>query len=770
MKKNLFTCFLGKLCPFHNRSRSNPPSFVSYLSDEGAVFRQPQADIFQERSDYLTPSIEAYFPAIGGLFHRQSRSISQAKGLPISNFLYQKWFLQTCLILSILSSSINEVSSQVADPPGADLLHRSMPPRGGDSRSEPYFSFTAQDIDGGPGLLSQKPPLTRPDYFGGDVNLHRSSDIGHPASFPSQKRFSLIHSDQDMKIGLENAGFQSASVSVFGVPIHSDPKSDPQKPTSQSLESYVFGLDTNISLVDTTLSPSQEEAIPSAPSGALIYGEIINPDSLGPLTIDFKSGILPQGEALHDSTIQVALEHGTFFDGVLDPRVKKFQQSIPIEEDFGLLSLKLEDRSILKDFLIFPGDSIKIGIDLQDYSFVFAGPQAHWFEAQHIIIRARKTDHFSKPRELLEIDRDALLDTRDFRLQVEQQESVFGSRIAIYEFGKDGLDHESAILRDTSLSSIPGWQDLQRFRKLLPSDRFHLLESQLIGSFYASHLATFRQYHHGMPLALGDTLSALRAKNTLPDLLEKLDKDLHTALAKGLSPGALDFAREWIATDRILQNKPLENLNTEKFTSPVQEKLIFSAFLRNLETTQLTSESWDHYAALLGSTALAEEFQVLKSTFSPDTYLAPATFHNLEGKELGWKDLKGQPSLLYFYFSGCTHSGNYFRQYLQPFYQEMGKKLGLQIIAISVDNDPELWKSQLTSYSSEEILNLNLPSIQAAEWLRKYKVMAYPRAMLLDKEGRVLSYNLDGNNFPEYAANILSLLDYQQGSSNQSIH
>ena len=531
-----------------------------------------------------------------------------------------------------------------------------------------------------------------------------------------------------------------------------------------------IGSSIKAQVADSPSPQEQKDPRPFAPRGTLIYGEIINPDSIGALTIDFSSGILPQGEALHDSTIQVSLEHGTFFDGVLDPRIQKFQETIPIEEGFGLLSLKLGDRSILKDFLIFPGDSIKIGIDLQDYSLVFAGPQVNWFEAQFAFNRAGKAIQFSNPRELLEIDREALLDTRDYRLQMEQQESVFGSRIAIYEFGKDGLDHEYSILMDTALSSIPGWQDLQRFRKLLTEDRFDLLESQILGSFYASHLATLRQYHHGMPLALGDTLSALRAKESLPELLEKLEKDLHTALGKGLSPGALDLAREWIATDKILRNIPMEDLISEKFISPVREKLIFSEFLRNLETTQLSFETWDHYAGLLGNTALEEQFLVLKSTFSPGSYLAPATFHNLEGKELGWKDLKGQPSLLYFYFSGCTHSGNYFRQYLQPFYQEMGEKLGLQVIAISVDNDPELWKSQLISYSSEEILNLNLPSIQAADWLGKYRVQGYPRAMLLDEEGRVLSYNLDGNNFSEYAANILSLLDYPQGSTKQSIH
>src|SRR5690606_26428599 len=120
-----------------------------------------------------------------------------------------------------------------------------------------------------------------------------------------------------------------------------------------------------------------------------------------------------------------------------------------------------------------------------------------------------------------------------------------GARIAIYEFGRDGLDLEQAILLDTARDNIPGWAALQSFSGRIPGDRFDLLESQLLGAFYASHLATFRKYHYGMPLALGDSSAAHRAREAMPAILTKLDADLTESLAKGLSPGALDLARDW---------------------------------------------------------------------------------------------------------------------------------------------------------------------------------------------------------------------------------
>lgn len=101
MKKIIHTCFLAKLCPFPNRSRTITPLFEPYFCDEGAVFPQPQADIF----------------------HRRSRSISQTEGL------HQKCFLQAFFILLILFGSIINVNSQVAFSPKKELSSPSFHPR-----------------------------------------------------------------------------------------------------------------------------------------------------------------------------------------------------------------------------------------------------------------------------------------------------------------------------------------------------------------------------------------------------------------------------------------------------------------------------------------------------------------------------------------------------------------------------------------------------------------------------------------------------------------
>ncbi len=541
-----------------------------------------------------------------------------------------------------------------------------------------------------------------------------------------------------------------------------DRQNIPETSDTESLDSFFSGLESSGSLVDNSTSQDREGEIPSASGEVLIYGELINPDSLSPLNLDFSEVFLSQGMALSDSSFQIHLQRGTFFDGVLDPRAQKFQARIPVGQGPVLLSLTLGQRNLMQDYLAYAGDSIKIGIDLQDYTLVFAGPQASWFEAQYAAKRAQASARFGEARMVLEDDREGLLAQADNRAQMLAQDTVFGARIAIHEFGRDGLDLEREILLDTSRRAIPGWTALRSYKGRIPEDRLDFLESQLLGAHYARHLATLRKYHYGMPLALGDSVSALRAKSLFPEILAKLDADLSAAMTQGLSPGALDLAREWSATWRQLADTSLEEAIIQKYPSPVRERLLLSSLRRSLRLGGITVEEWDFFAEVLGNTELASAFESLMDTFRPGMPLAPAKFRGLGGELLSLADFRGKPTLLYFYFSTCVHSGNYFRNYLWPIYQEIGEEAGLQLVAVSVDRDPELWRSEIPNYSSPEILNLNLPEDHAEAWLNRYQITAYPRTMLLDPEGKVLSHSLSGTDYEDYKSRILFLLHQDQ--------
>ncbi|WPR77943.1 TlpA disulfide reductase family protein [Algoriphagus sp. NG3] len=130
----------------------------------------------------------------------------------------------------------------------------------------------------------------------------------------------------------------------------------------------------------------------------------------------------------------------------------------------------------------------------------------------------------------------------------------------------------------------------------------------------------------------------------------------------------------------------------------------------------------------------------------------------LAGDTVMLADVVDQPTLLYFYFSTCTHSANYFKRYLWPLYQELADKEGFQLVGISADSDPDLWQSALTDYSSPELTNLRMTEDALDSWIDTYEIVGFPRAFLLDSDGTIRAFKIGGSDYPQLKEKFLELL------------
>jgi peroxiredoxin len=766
MKKILFTCFLGYLCP--PKSKLIPNWFTDFFCCIGTIFPRHWRDIFIPKfRDYLTEGIS---PLIGGLFHRRSRSISrhsknylsdkgavfrqpqadisqkrsdfisQAEGLCISNSLNQKWFVKTFLILSLLLSSINEVSSQVADPPGADLLHKSSSHRSGETRSDTFFSVTAQDIDGGPGL--------QPARCGGSSVF----------SLQSQKVFSLVDSDQDMRIGLENSSFQSASVSVFGIPILSDRQDFPQKPKTQSLVSYVLGLDTSTSLVDNSISLGQGGVIPSAPSGALIYGEIINPDSLGPIQLTFTPYYLDPKSAFLRQEFHIVPSGGEFFDGVMNPMSKKFTVELDQVDRPGYFSLDIKNRPILENYLISPGDSLKISIDLSLMDVLFAGKHAAFYEAQYAIKREQKRMAFNSPRQLVTSRDTPMLQKPENIAKMEKFKGQFGAEMLILEPGTESLDYLLAGLENPGMVLESQLKILGSFADRLSSEQYDLLKAKIYCDLYAGAFSTYRKFYHPMVERKFEETDRELYRERIQKLVDSAKGMKFLPTTQLVSLSFLEMALETTILTGIWERRPFLDVVEVEYLGEVADRLR-AGYLSHYLTALRDGESIiPRFLEATHSSPWKERITNLKRSHVPGDQILPIDLLGLDGREFTRDDLLGRPTLLYFYFSTCSHSANYFQEYLFPLYQDT-KELDYQLIAISVDKDPELWKSRIDKYSDASILNLNLRGDDLDKWVSYYEIYGYPKTMMLDQNGRILSFDIRkaGMTYESFRGDFLDL-------------
>ncbi|MDI1323177.1 MAG: thioredoxin family protein [Algoriphagus sp.] len=492
-------------------------------------------------------------------------------------------------------------------------------------------------------------------------------------------------------------------------------------------------------------------------SGALIYGELINPDSLHPVELVFSPLQLKPDLQWEQQTFPAEIRHGEFFDGILDPRVKKFSVRLPQVSDAAYMSLKVGGHTILENFLVFPSDSVMVGMDLSKLHLVFGGPQAAWFEAQYQLQLSMEKHRFVNPRILFEFDREKMLATGDNRKNWEKGSNGFGSRLMILEQGKDGLDWEIASVL-TPEFEVPARKELEEWKGNIPSDRFELLRTELVSGYLAQKLSSLRRYGVSMSRSLKDSAALAKIGEVYPEIQDHYSsrlkelKDLNSA-------GYLNLVHEWVLFQASIEQKPAMDLIIAGYEGEERERLLFTTLYYTINRSEDPQGELTRFGEFFTLPQWRSKWENLCNRYALNRPLIPAQFRTIAGDPIQLNSFSGKPVLLYFYFSTCTHSANFFKNYLWPLYEETSKSAGYKLIAVSIDNDPELWKNSIPDYSHPELTNLNLPSKEWRAWLDYYLFTGYPRTILLDTKGNLLSLRLKGENYEDFKARFLKLLE-----------
>ncbi|UKJ07646.1 TlpA disulfide reductase family protein [Solitalea lacus] len=127
-------------------------------------------------------------------------------------------------------------------------------------------------------------------------------------------------------------------------------------------------------------------------------------------------------------------------------------------------------------------------------------------------------------------------------------------------------------------------------------------------------------------------------------------------------------------------------------------------------------------------------------------------YPDLNGKKWGPKDFKGKYVIVDFWASWCGPC----RQEI-PHLKEVYKKYkdkGLEILAVSVDAQPEKWKKAM----DEE--KMAWPQINAQDSkpvMSSYLFSGIPYLVLLDKEGRIIEKNLRGESLDKKLKEIFGI-------------
>ncbi len=652
--------------------------------------------------------------------------------------------------MGYLCLPISTLIAQVADPPGADLLlHRSMPHRGGDSRSDTFLSVTSQEIDGGPILL--------PARCGGSS----ACPPWRVSGLPSQKGFSLIDSDQDMRIGLEHSSFQSASVSVSGIPINSDRESDPQKPTTQSLGSYVLGLDTNISLVDDSISQGQEKR----DSQAVIWGRISEYGDRNQVRLQvYPEYFFDSPKAPGANLLYIPLKLGNIMEGAY-PKSRSFQYNLQPENEPQWISLSLgESVPFIKRFRIDSGDTVQLFLNLESNSLVFSGPSAAKFRLQQDLHRLEEEAQVQTRPVLWTQNPDQVLSDSTYAAQFEEAKAAAGPLLEIKArsiqdlieleekdlYSQNGLMHRSwdlihsyrNQLSDSLLEFFRNEVELREWRKYLLSINSNLLYARREGKDQEFLSKVIHLSRNKI-----DAIQPIISKGISPYSAEMMDLlDAQSRLEAGIA--GTDRYTHYPIEDHYWNDKMLVRLFYDNFNRVPNATAYLSSQLETLRDSRY--KSWLEYLLRLkGDGQLISGFEFLDKQGELKTF-----------EEIA----KGKIILLEFWISGCKACLAFNENTLTKIKEEFAQDPRVQVVTVSADFTKELWISGLESgkYTQEEFVNLYTGSLNRKHpFLIQYGISSFPNRILLDGDGRIIQ----ASQVPFLSEELIPLLQYYLNNS-----
>ncbi|WP_177217153.1 TlpA family protein disulfide reductase [Pedobacter insulae] len=491
---------------------------------------------------------------------------------------------------------------------------------------------------------------------------------------------------------------------------------------------------------------------------AIIYGEINSPDSLGPIQLVITPYYIDPNSSFLRVEKTIDPVPGEWFDGVTNPKVKKFSTEIPLSDVVGYFSLKIKEHPVLDNYLVLPGDSLKISINMSLLDVLFEGKNSSFYEAQYAVNREQQRQRFVSPRMVVTSKSAKMFSRPESIAKMAEFKDKFGFRLTVLEPGKEILDYHLSYLEHPERVVNSQLEIIDSFSEHLSSEQCDLLKAKILCDFYGAGLSTYRNFHHetveGQFNANDQVLYRNRVQRIIRDIAEK-DFLLNTQL---VSASFLDMALESCILTAIWENKSFLEIVKREYREEVADRLRASYLSNHLQRLP-NKENYIHkFLAATKTSPWKDRIQSLERSNIVGEVIQQVNMVGLDGMNYTKKNILGKPTLLYFYFSSCHFSKTYFQQYLFPLYQET-KDLGYQLIAVSIDKDQTLWKSRIDEYSNSSILSLNLRDKDKEFWISYYEIFGYPKTMFLDEHGKIISFDIgsQANNYETFRSNFLEL-------------
>jgi thiol-disulfide isomerase/thioredoxin len=145
---------------------------------------------------------------------------------------------------------------------------------------------------------------------------------------------------------------------------------------------------------------------------------------------------------------------------------------------------------------------------------------------------------------------------------------------------------------------------------------------------------------------------------------------------------------------------------------------------------------------------IAEKVNTLKDLLVNKTFPA-LSLTDQNGKKVSVQAVDANYTVLFFYAPTCGHCKEASPK-LKEFY-EKNKEKGVKVIAVSIEHDMAEWKSFITTYHLDGLIN-GIDPLKTIDFNRKFDVATTPTIYVLDKSKKIIARKMPVEQLDDFLA------------------
>ncbi|WP_439488514.1 TlpA family protein disulfide reductase [Algoriphagus sp.] len=462
-----------------------------------------------------------------------------------------------------------------------------------------------------------------------------------------------------------------------------------------------------------------------------LYGELESPYPIDSLKITFWEHYLDRFVTNTGvvSTYVVPVQ-GSLLQGAADKWVFAFTS--PGIGRIGYLSLSNPSGDFFFDrYLVEPGDSVFLDLNLKEGSLGFSGPAAPKFEAQYQLDRARKKQEYLQPPTFHLSEGQDPAEREQYYRSISADDFPFSLRTM--GFISSGEERTEWVLSqmETTLAGDPRMAVFEAYRESLSPEVYQVLLANTIGSYGYAKMALLKNL---------DSAEQDLRKKLLEELWLGMQKSPVADSVAVLSSAYADFLLEKISMESLQSGIPLFTLVAQKYSGELHDLLLGKFLLANYRRLPDFERNFTSALDRITTPYLRESIAGLLEVHRHGATVEELELISEEGERTSLADYQGKTVLLAFWFSGCLPSKMLHERQLTEVMEELGDRKDFELLSISTDPTQEIWRQYLNETPSYHFGNTHLymGGRDVHPFLAHYDIIAYPQMMLIDASGHLV--------------------------------